>query len=42
MALVVTENKAKKADMAEIGRMLEELEAITDEQAREIVTGWPG
>ena len=37
MALVKTENRAKKADQAEVGRMLAELEALKEEQAREIL-----
>ena len=37
MALVKTENRAKKADQAEVGRMLAELEALKEEQARALL-----
>ncbi|MCH8063697.1 MAG: non-ribosomal peptide synthetase, partial [Chloroflexi bacterium] len=41
MALVITENRARKADQAEVGRMLAELEALTEEQAKELLSHEP-
>ena len=41
MALVITENRARKANQAEVGRMLAELEALTEGQAKELLSHEP-